>query len=120
MSKFHPNSEETLILSPRWSAPELFKDRLLSFETDIWALGCVYTELFNAGKKPYHGWATEKLRAYMQKDNGTRPGILYDNCPADFRKLLDRMFDYNPESKNEYCFRIVIYLRPTNCEESVW
>eukprot|EP00493_Phyllostaurus_siculus_P003932 UN03949 len=25
MSKFHPNSEETLILSPRWSAPELLK-----------------------------------------------------------------------------------------------
>lgn len=53
LSELHPSNNFTLTLAPRWASPELMQSRIRTFESDIWALGCTFIEVFSDGDKPY-------------------------------------------------------------------
>merc|ERR1719471_2731706 len=100
MSKRHPNTEATYILSPRWSAPELFKTRIPSFETDIWALGCTFVELLNNGQKPFCDMTTQDLEDHMRRGDHITPSLdSEDKCLPDMKSILDKMFQHDPNDR---------------------
>eukprot|EP00493_Phyllostaurus_siculus_P026059 UN26404 len=49
----HPCKSPREIICPRWSSPALIRTRLLTFDSDIWAIGVTFWELFSNGRKPY-------------------------------------------------------------------
>lgn len=42
------------ILAFRWSAPEVHVGRQFSLQSDIFSFGCLLSEMFSKGRKPYH------------------------------------------------------------------
>merc|ERR1719419_1019965 len=50
----HPCITQRKSICPRWSSPELINSRLFTPQSDIWALGVCFWELFTKGKTPYY------------------------------------------------------------------
>ncbi len=84
------NIEETICTARehgtiRWMAPEVFKELLVSFASDIYSFGIVVWELFTC-QEPFGGTASYAVMLSVGEEN-KRPDIPED-CPAYIRELL--------------------------------
>jgi len=84
----HPCQSTRGILSPRWSSPELMRTRMLTFESEIWAIGVTFWEIFSDGRKPYlHLKGNEVVSRLME-------GNLYPKIDESWiiAEILERIF----------------------------
>eukprot|EP00051_Salpingoeca_urceolata_P026135 m.476207 g.476207 ORF g.476207 m.476207 type:complete len:394 (-) comp20467_c0_seq1:872-2053(-) len=49
-------------ISVRWSAPEVWKTRMVSRKTDVWSYGVVFYEVMTNGATPYVTWRNARVR----------------------------------------------------------
>jgi serine/threonine protein kinase len=78
---------DTLIGTPYFMSPELYKNKPYSYESDIWALGCIFYEMCNL-KHAFDAQSINGLALKILK--GTYPSInsMYSKT---LRDLIDRM-----------------------------
>jgi len=89
-------------LSPRVSiswyrSPEMFQLQTYDFKADIWALGCVFVELFTH-KPLFYGSETEVARA-MEKLTEKKLYSLLSSVPEVYRELVVKMLNKNPTER---------------------
>ena len=110
-----------------WMAPEIFKNRVFSFASDVYSFGIMVWEMYTC-EEPYRGMNSMQIMWAVGND-GTRPEIPAD-CPGNIRDLLVRcwqgdrklrpkidevvkcledVYHYRERGK---CWRI-LYLRPS-------
>lgn len=79
----------TMEISQRWMAPEAFKSKIFSENTDVWSYGVFCWEVMSYGKLPYHGIPTDEIGQHL-----ARGGLL--TAPADalpsLCKILEQCF----------------------------
>lgn len=61
-------SSKSVALPIRWCAPEVLKERLFSFRSDVWSLGIVAWEIYTRGEEPF------KAMNNLKVDEGIRSG----------------------------------------------
>ena len=57
-----PCKKQQMVLCPRWSSPKLMASRILTKESDIWALSVTFWELFSNGSLPYENMKGEMVK----------------------------------------------------------
>jgi len=91
----HPCKSQCDTICPRWSSPELVRTRFLTFESDIWAMGITFWEIFTNGRMPYlHLKGSEVISRLSVGD--LHPAIDEDWPIAD---ILTKIFMIEKEQK---------------------
>ncbi|CAJ0945647.1 unnamed protein product, partial [Mesorhabditis belari] len=57
----------------RWLSPEVLTEGKFSFESDVWAFGCLVCEIYANGEAPYDGKTNSEVKEILL-DNG-KPGL---------------------------------------------
>ena len=79
-----------------WKAPEMMSDKVVSKATDIYAFGCVLTEL-STRQEPFKGVRSDTI-AIRVVCGGERP-TQNEDCPKKFQRLIDSCLAFNPEER---------------------
>ena len=77
----------TLIGTPYFMSPELFKNKPYSYESDIWALGCILYEMWNL-KHAFDAQSINGLALKILKGNYPSINTMYSKS---LRDLIDQM-----------------------------
>eukprot|EP00049_Salpingoeca_infusionum_P022262 m.5825 g.5825 ORF g.5825 m.5825 type:complete len:865 (+) comp5095_c0_seq1:513-3107(+) len=81
-------------ISVRWSAPEVWQDRTLSYKTDIWSWGVLFYEMMTGGLVPYVQFKNKKVKEEVL--SGYRLPCP-DLCPPTFHEIMMDCWHVNPE-----------------------
>ncbi|KAJ1351564.1 hypothetical protein KIN20_007638, partial [Parelaphostrongylus tenuis] len=57
----------------RWQAPEVLLQFIYLRESDVWSYGMLMSEIYNDGKKPFHGIPNAQIRKNTVKDDVVAP-----------------------------------------------
>ncbi|KAI6173540.1 Tyrosine-protein kinase [Aphelenchoides besseyi] len=88
----------------RWLAPEVFREQLCSFASDVWALGVVVWEIFTNASEPYAGWNGPKIKDEVL--NRKYRLIAPDWAPSIIKDILVQCFIEDP-AKRATCSSVV-------------
>lgn len=89
----------TCIGTTRFMAPELFdKFCKIGTEVDIWALGCIFIELF-AGKRPWDYISSAKASTIYYEIFHKKPIPIPSEIPPSLRAVISRCCEYNPQAR---------------------
>lgn len=92
----HPVTKKVSQLAPRWASPKLIQTRIPTFESDLWAAGVCYWEIFTLGKRPYPNLSQAEVIEKLKK-NELRPNV-DDAWPV--AKVMDEIFDGKVDIKD--------------------
>merc|ERR1719483_1856264 len=93
----YPCTEEKKLISVRWASPELLCTNKYSHESDVWALGVTFWEIFTDGEKPYKNMKNAAVISRLQC------GTLRPTCDPEWpiSPVLQQIFE--PNKKTEIC-----------------
>ncbi|KAI6232330.1 Tyrosine-protein kinase [Aphelenchoides besseyi] len=94
----------------RWLAPEVFREQLCSFASDVWAFGVVVWEIFTNASEPYAGWNGPKIKDEVL--NRKYRLIAPDWAPPIIKDVLVQCFIEDP-AKRATCSSVVQMLLMT-------
>ncbi len=75
--------------TPNYVSPEQAKGKLVSFRSDLYAIGCVLFEMVT-GDAPYSGSMNELLKAHADQDAPDAPSSLPEPVQSVFTSLLSK------------------------------
>jgi serine/threonine protein kinase len=82
-------------------APELFekeKSKNIGTAVDIWALGCIFIEIFS-GKRPWAHISTADVNCIYYELFNKKPVPIPSCMPEPIRKIVAKTCDYYPPSR---------------------
>lgn len=85
----------------RFMAPELFdkeKSKKIGVGVDIWALGCIFIEVFS-GKRPWSHISTTDVNCIYYELFNKKPIPIPASIPESVRKIIFRACDYYPPNR---------------------
>jgi len=82
-------------LAPRWASPELMKDRIPTFQSDVWALGVTFTEILNE-IKPYSQMTQHVLVRKLQSADTVFHPEVKSVWPEEINEILEQIFTFAP------------------------
>merc|ERR1719483_1039316 len=71
LSRSTSNKTALDVFCPRWSSPELLLTKMPTISSDIWAMGIVFWEVWENGKRPFNHLSSELVVAEVSA--GTKP-----------------------------------------------
>jgi len=74
----------------QWAAPETIQTRMVSFSTDVWAVGCVMCEILGDGQLPYRDFTNQKI--VQEAMGGTLMPFIDPQWTVDERNFLQSIF----------------------------
>merc|ERR1719326_261796 len=90
----------------RWSAPEVWQDRMLSKKTDMWSFGIVFYEIMTAGAVPYVKWRNAQVK--QEVTEGYRLPCPAE-CPQEFHDVMMKTWQQDPHLRPS-CTEIMLEL----------
>jgi len=85
--------------TPAYMSPEQIAGKLVSFRSDLYALGCVFHEMLT-GRTPFgHGESPEALRALLDAHQNEAPPALPIELPPAIAALLASLLDKEPRKR---------------------
>jgi len=90
LSRLHSCKDPVSQMAPRWSSPNFARTRIPDFESDLWACGVVFWEIFTDGTKPY-ATLTNKEIIKRLRDNKLKPKINSEWPLSDIMEDIFRM-----------------------------
>jgi tRNA A-37 threonylcarbamoyl transferase component Bud32 len=91
----------TCIGTTRFMAPELFDKSMsgrIGVEVDIWALGCIFIELFS-GKRPWDYISSAKANHIYYEIFHKKPIPIPSVVPGCMKNIITRCCEYNPKAR---------------------
>lgn len=85
----------------RFMAPELFdkdKSKSIGVSVDIWALGCIFIEIFS-GKRPWSHISTADVNCIYLELFNKRPMPIPVCMPEYIKRIVVRACDYYPPNR---------------------
>jgi len=92
-SSYYKSEDKTIPV--RWSAIEVIEYGKYSYSSDMWSLGVLFWELFNAGKVPYPGLSNEDVVAKIQKGQNLNE----DQTPPEIYQWMLKMWSRQPNER---------------------
>jgi len=89
------NLAHTVIGTPYYMPPELWKQKPYDTASDVWALGCLLYEM-SAFKVPFDGKSIQDLQHRICHSNPTR---LPSSVPDDLRRVIDMCLKKRPSER---------------------
>jgi serine/threonine protein kinase/tetratricopeptide (TPR) repeat protein len=85
--------------TPAYMSPEQIAGKLVSFRSDLYALGCVFYEMLT-GRTPFgHGESPDALRALLDAHQNEAPPALPIELPPAIAGLLASLLDKEPRKR---------------------
>jgi serine/threonine protein kinase/tetratricopeptide (TPR) repeat protein len=85
--------------TPAYMSPEQIAGKLVSFRSDLYALGCVFHEMLS-GRTPFgHGESADALRALLDAHQNEAPPALPLELPPAIAGLLASLLDKEPRKR---------------------
>jgi serine/threonine protein kinase/Flp pilus assembly protein TadD len=85
--------------TPAYMSPEQIAGKLVSFRSDLYALGCVFYEMLT-GRTPFgHGETSDSLRALLDAHQNEAPPPLDHELPPAIGALLASLLDKEPRKR---------------------
>ncbi|MBX3275071.1 MAG: serine/threonine protein kinase, partial [Sandaracinaceae bacterium] len=81
--------------TPEYLSPEQARGKLVSFRSDLYALGCLLYEMLT-GAPPFAGTASELLEAHAKQDP---PSPSVAHLPADLATLITKLLAKEPRDR---------------------
>ncbi len=69
----------------RWTCPEVFVFRKISFESDVWSYGVTCWEIFSEGAVPYHQLSNMQVVEYVTSGKRLEKP---EKCPEEFYEIM--------------------------------
>ena len=82
-------------------APELFdkeKSKNIGIGVDVWALGCIFIEVFS-GKRPWSHISTADVNCIYYELFNKKPIPIPTCIPEPVRKIISKACDYYPPNR---------------------
>uniref|UniRef100_A0A7S4L130 non-specific serine/threonine protein kinase n=1 Tax=Guillardia theta TaxID=55529 RepID=A0A7S4L130_GUITH len=86
---------KTVIGTPYYMSPELFRNQPYSFKSDIWSLGCVLYEIVSLR----HAFEARDMNSLVQKILRASYGPIPATVSKELRSLLKNMLSLSPQSR---------------------
>uniref|UniRef100_A0A7S0HQ13 non-specific serine/threonine protein kinase n=2 Tax=Hanusia phi TaxID=3032 RepID=A0A7S0HQ13_9CRYP len=86
---------KTVIGTPYYMSPELFRNQPYSFKSDIWSLGCVLYEIVSLR----HAFEARDMNSLVQKILRASYGPIPATVSKELRSLLKSMLSLSPQSR---------------------
>lgn len=88
----------SIIGTPPYLAPELFRDAKADVRTDVWALGVLFYEMVT-GQMPFAGETLGCLVEKIGKGEYCRPSILNPTIPNQVETIIARCLNKHPNNR---------------------
>ncbi|EDQ87447.1 uncharacterized protein MONBRDRAFT_27311 [Monosiga brevicollis MX1] len=79
----------------RWMAPEALAKGLFTNESDLWALGITFWELFNRARTPYGERTLQMILEFLQSDQR----LSLSSVPPTLHNLFTQLWHLNPAKR---------------------
>merc|ERR1719483_1565471 len=76
-------------LALRWASPELLQSRIPTYQTDLWALGVTFFEVFSDGLTPYRHIRNDELIPKLLS-NEIKPKLILQ---GEIKSLVAKQFE---------------------------
>eukprot|EP00292_Cryptomonas_paramecium_P009060 CAMPEP_0113693246 /NCGR_PEP_ID=MMETSP0038_2-20120614/19557_1 /TAXON_ID=2898 /ORGANISM="Cryptomonas paramecium" /LENGTH=257 /DNA_ID=CAMNT_0000615295 /DNA_START=175 /DNA_END=945 /DNA_ORIENTATION=+ /assembly_acc=CAM_ASM_000170 len=86
---------KTVIGTPYYMSPELFRNQAYSYKSDMWSLGCVLYEMVALR----HAFEARDMNGLVQKIVRGAHGPIPPNASVDVRDLIKSLLSLNPRSR---------------------
>jgi Protein kinase domain len=84
--------------TPAYMAPEQLEGREVSVQSDLYALGLVFYEMFT-GKMPHQGETVQQILSARKESSITNPSTLVPDMDAAVEKAIRRCLDPDPKMR---------------------
>lgn len=98
--------------TPSWTAPEILQNSNYTTKADVYSFAIVLWEMASR-EEPYSGMPPFQV-LFAVANKSLRPQIP-DDCPLEFRKLIERCWHQNPDKRPDFK-EIIEYLEECNFE----
>ena len=86
---------KTVIGTPYYMSPELFRNQPYSFKSDVWSLGCVLFELVSLR----HAFEARDMNSLVQRIVRGSHAAIPSNASKDMRALIKSMLSLSPSQR---------------------
>lgn len=87
----------------KWSAPEIFKGKKITSQSDVWSFGVVLFEIFSYGEEPYQGIPNEEVSKNIMKGIRLTPPSI---CPEKVKKIMKDCWELDPIKRPTFQVKI--------------
>ena len=106
-SRTHTN---TMIGTPTYMAPELFRKNRADERSDIWAVGVTFYELI-CSQRPFTGDSYDLIRSIVE-DDFPPPSSIAAECSPDLEAVIRHMLQKRPADRYRSMGHVLLHLEP--------